>query len=431
MASFETSRHEPEDFDGESSSSSDANSEVRKTNTAPRISGEQLLKEVVDEISIYRKDFNDFSNDIRQRLTEINNGPTALHLLPNILANSPKMSRQSDKSIKALVEFLVKYEGGCLMRETAEYTGFTPLHEAITHSDRPLVRWICQAYDNIDEILCKPSNYHKQNCVHLAIATRNEKLASFLINLATPETLAAKDENGNTCLHLAAAHGAFDLGQLEIVRAIIDISDSHVRERDRGDLNNDCRSPFLHHLVTFEEAERKQTEALALERQHGTKVDRKQLLVQTTQFALTGGKGNEANIQSELPEKIDSAVAFSSPIDKDSPSVQEHHGKNVAPDTGLINGKQEQSLVKRPLESRRDEEARPALQKLEEKPTENFKLSEEISTFLKKHYLRSRGHDAVLDIIHGTNNDRGMCCPPSMLPDTATAKQPISNTPGH
>lgn len=444
MPPSEISKNEPQDSDDDSATSSDTDDEAGKTSAAAQIPVEQQLKEVLDQIKNHGKQFKDFSDDIKQRLTQVNMAlpsPTALHLLADTLANSPKTDRPREKSVKALVDFLVKYERGYLMRVTAEYTGFTPLHAAISQKKRSLVRWMCQACENVDEILRIPSTRNKRNCMHLAIDTKKEKLAGYLIDQATPETLAAKDEQGNTCLHLASAYGAFDHGQLELIRTIIDASDFLVRNRNDGDgdFNNDSRSPYLYHLDTFQEAQRTGTgsKPLAVEKREEFNLDQKQRLGQASKFSPTAKKDIDAKRSPEAMQKANTAVAMSSLVDKELPADEVRHQGSMLLDTMFqANRSPAQSFGKRAMRSHRDDEDKglprsslhmtaisPSMNSGSTKPKEAkvnentldgglslmIKAGEDISAFLKKHYLRTRGHDAVLKIIHGTNDGQGAC----------------------
>ncbi|KAK4194262.1 putative intracellular serine protease [Triangularia verruculosa] len=70
-----------------------------------------------------------------------------------------------------------------------------------------------------------------------------------------PDTLAAKDNEGNTALHHAVEYKRCREGQLAIVQLIVSRCDNATKAaEEKDDFNNQGRSPYLHHLHTRQEA---------------------------------------------------------------------------------------------------------------------------------------------------------------------------------
>lgn len=382
------------------------------------------FEEVMEEIT--RKDqpksFNDISEDIKEMLTEPTMNaaaPTTLHLLADFMSQNKLLSEQREK-IEALVVFLVNHEHGArLMQMTAEHSGFTPLHLAIYQKNRHLVEWICQSCDNPDEILCIPStNISHHNCVHLAIVTGNAKLADYVVNLAPAQALAAKDKDGNTCLHLASKYGAFKNNQLQLIETIIERSDHIIRTTSKGDFNNKSLSPYLYHLETAKAAEKRiQGEEILNRHKQETSVraHMKQRPIQTSSndwFASIDK--NQFNRPKDLMPKAGAAAALFTSVDNEPPSSGLRR-QNIMPDMEARTMIPEQSLGEKPETGTNSYAIRPKGGKMYEKNDAAKTLNtaeptEDISTFLKRHYLRTRGHDAVLGIIYGANSGVGTCC---------------------
>jgi hypothetical protein len=125
----------------------------------------------------------------------------------------------------------------------------TPLYSAISKKREKFLRYICEIYPHIDAVLGIPC-IRSENCIHLAIR-RNilPKLSIYLIGLANEASLSAKDDNGNTPLHLAVEYSRCTSEQLEVVAALISKCDNALDAR-----NNESLSPFLYHERTCLEA---------------------------------------------------------------------------------------------------------------------------------------------------------------------------------
>ncbi|KAH0562507.1 hypothetical protein GP486_002799 [Trichoglossum hirsutum] len=129
----------------------------------------------------------------------------------------------------------------------------TPLYIAISKKRNKLVRLMCDTHPKVDAILGIPC-YHSENCLHVAIRRKvTPKLALFLIGHGSEGTLCAKDDKGNTPLHLAVDYERCTDAQLEIVKALILQCDKAMDERTNPP---NSFSPYRYHEHTLAEAER-------------------------------------------------------------------------------------------------------------------------------------------------------------------------------
>jgi hypothetical protein len=129
----------------------------------------------------------------------------------------------------------------------------TALYTAISKKRDKLVRLICDAHPQIANVL-NISCYHSENCLHVAVRRNvSPKLAIFLIERASPETLCAKDDKGNTPLNLAVDYERCTHSQLEIVQALILRCDNALDVRTNAP---DFFSPYRYHEHTRANAKR-------------------------------------------------------------------------------------------------------------------------------------------------------------------------------
>jgi hypothetical protein len=180
-----------------------------------------------------------------QKTAGDSDGNTLLHLL---------VEDAKDKVIdkyQPLVKLLIDRHPDLLREKDADEK--TALYVAISKKRDKLVRFICDTHPEIDAILSIPCS-RSENCLHVAIR-RNvaPKLAVFLIEHASEETLCAKEDKGNTPLHLAVDYERCTDVQFEIVQALILRCDKAMDERTH--MPNSF-SPYRYHEHTHVEAKR-------------------------------------------------------------------------------------------------------------------------------------------------------------------------------
>jgi len=111
--------------------------------------------------------------------------------------------------------------------------------------------------DSVFRISC-----YQSNCLHQAIKRSvDSKLVIYLISLASKETLCAKDDRGNTPLHLACDYDRCISSQLETVKAFVLHCDETLDQRTNPPYS---QSAFQYHDFSREAARKAaETEAKA------------------------------------------------------------------------------------------------------------------------------------------------------------------------
>lgn len=369
-----------ESDDDSSSEESEPEQEVKPRQSMPQKTVEQRLDEVVGLLRADSKNWNNISDADKRHLVERtthSSGPTALH----ILADKKPLDKDD---FKDLVKYLVK-SGGDLLLDVDKASGHTPLHLAINRRNRSMIKWICAACDEmdagreekgkgyIDEVLRKKGTLLKRNCIHLAIdsaKTGKDKTARSLVDVASAETLADKDEKGNTPLALAVEYQRCNEGQIKLIEAIVERSDHFIRDHPSLDFNEDGESPYMHHIATAPAERPKATPAEPV-----ATVEQRQRRPETGPRSHMPKANIAASMATGLPSRPD-VLGKSGMVaqGKDGPE------KVQPPDSGAI--------------------SKPA-------SDANERHAAEIREFLKKHYLRSRDQDVALEILYGKNPKSG------------------------
>ncbi|KAH6609619.1 intracellular serine protease [Trichoderma cornu-damae] len=350
--------------------------------------------------------------------------PTALHIMA---AMDKKELPKLDSKMEPLIKHLVEHENDLLSSQ--DRSGHTPLFLAVEAKKEKMVQWMCDYHSNISAILAiAGTNSEEMNCLHVGIDKR-VKFLDLLIDKALPETLAAKDGDGNTPLHLAVEYKKCKKGQLDIIQKIIAKSDMAVQRSTRnGDFNKAGQSPYLHHKENVRKALAKEKEREKKRAREEKEREKSSARVRPDGGDNTdnstpnrdtaprsqgpGGPGGpgassgQATDPSSRPEKrpntqADSrtkyggrsqpAVAVSSPaVATAPPLVYKDDMKKSAlrvPEPGVVKQAADaKSVTDSGHKSRIDEATLRGVERL-----------------LKLHYLRSRSYNSAMEILYGRN----------------------------
>ncbi|KAH8131127.1 hypothetical protein FP744_10007985 [Trichoderma asperellum] len=427
----EVEKAESKAGDESSEDESDSDEEDGETdNRNGKISVKDLLEKVLKAIKNGDKDLTNSSQlkafkagdgnilasntgDLRQ--------PTALHIMA---AMDKKELPKLDSKMEPLIKHLVEHENDTL--SSLDRSGHTPLFLAIEAKKEKMVQWMCESHPKISTILAITSNdKDKMNCLHIGIDKR-VKFLDLLIEKADPETLAAKDGDGNTPLHLAVEYKKCKKEQLDIIQKIIAKSDIVVQHNENGDFNDNGLSPYLHHKENVRKAQAKEKDKekkkLKEEKERdkgntrvrpdGVEVDNsaqtRDSAAKSQESSGPGGPTNpsgQATDPSSRPDKrptiqTDSrnkyggrtqpAMNVSSPATGTAPPlVNRDDLKKLAlhvPDAAVRQAADARSVTDSGHKSKVDET-----------------VLKDVERLLKLHYLRSRSYNSAMEILYGRN----------------------------
>lgn len=431
----EVEKAESKAGDESSEDESDSDEEDGETdNRNGKISVKDLLEKVLKAIKDGDKDLTNSSQlkafkagdgsilasntgDLRQ--------PTALHIMA---AMDKKELPKLDNKMEPLIKHLVEHENDIL--SSLDRSGHTPLFLAIEAKKEKMVQWMCESHANIGAILAITSNdKDKMNCLHIGI-DKKVKFLDLLIEKADPETLAAKDGDGNTPLHLAVEYKKCKKEQLDIIQKIIAKSDIVVQHNENGDFNDNGLSPYLYHKENVRKAQVKEKEKdkkkLKEEKERekgntrvrpdGVEIDNsaptRDSAPRSQEPSGPGGPANpngQATDPSSRPDKrptvqTDSrnkyggrtqpAMNVSSPATGTAPPlVNRDDLKKMAlhvPDSVVKQAADARSVTDSGHKSKVDET-----------------VLKDVERILKLHYLRSRSYNAAMEILYGRNTTSG------------------------
>ncbi|EWG38282.1 hypothetical protein FVEG_01541 [Fusarium verticillioides 7600] len=185
------------------------------------------------------------------RKTGDNDQPTALH----IIAKEDKKSLPNLDKMEPLITFLCRQKGYLEIEDRSERTS---LFLAIEQRKKPLVQWMCEAHPDISSIISIVGS-KGMNCLHIGIHKRI-KFLDLLIEKAKPEVLAAKDDNGNTPLHLAVDYENCKREQLQYIKMMLDKGDQAISNSTSGDFNKANLSPYRCHKESVRKGRKKQAD---------------------------------------------------------------------------------------------------------------------------------------------------------------------------
>ncbi|THV53899.1 hypothetical protein BGAL_0039g00110 [Botrytis galanthina] len=418
------------EYDSDSTNDSSSNyDEEKNVSDVPPVS--QLLEEVVEALSqgkneewvklfLESKNFTSYGQfedykrggkpigNLIQLLTRITNeehskNPTALHLLATGGLNG-KLELEK-KELSQLVGFLVSHPNNLL--EARDNARSTPLHDAIKNKKGDLVDCICQARspEYIDEIL-SIKNDRKKNCLHVAVENEVPFLLS-LVEQAGSKTLSARDEEGNTPLHLAVEYRRCKPNQLRVIQEIIRKCDSEMQDRKGLDkssenpmYNNAKMSPYSHHVFT---ALNYQTEKAKKAHDNGssstTGHDKKGISKGSKPKTLT------ASNEPSKPRR-DADFLATPPVRSNTHGILkgEFSAERGFADTESLRVSWKQPGVNETKVPQGGEisKSKSKSKRLKDQPSKRTSTSvENVKTFLKLHYLRTRSHDDAYSIIYG------------------------------
>lgn len=356
-----------------------------------------------------------------QKMTADSDHNTLLHLL---------VVEAKDKVInkyKPLVKLLIDRHPNLLGEKDSNEK--TPLYIAISKKRDKLVRFMCDIHHKIDDILSIPC-YRCKNCLHIAVQKDIPKLATFLISRASEGTLCAKDDKGNTPLHLAVDYKRCTDAQLGIVHALTLQCD---RAMDARTSAPDAFSPFRYHEHTRagaktakekekESSQRKKDEASAagmdgLAEKDAVGVKPKfatQALDMKTQKPVgpkeQGAETDKTNMSNEAPlRKYGGAGGIYSGSGLMGGGYRNAGLEFESSIEGLVNSNGKGSNPRTPV--------MPIANPRQEREKEKAKVTEEsaaaIRDYLKLHYMRTRNHDETVDFLYGRNQGESLL---SVLP---------------
>jgi len=449
---------EKEESDTEDESSSDSDEEELERKPKETVKGltRKIINDIRDETGDITHDFSDFEAGEGQRLIGLTGDPRYPTPLHAMLAQSEdetvkdSVSRLVDDRIKPLVTFLVErsldeFPDDLLHRK--DNNGKTALLLAIEHKREKMVKWICEAAseERISAIL-GITNDIKENCLHMAVRNRL-KYTRQLIQRVSPQTLVAKNKDGNTPLHLAVEYRRCRKDQWLTIEDITARSDYLVKEHPEIDFNKNGHSPYLHHKKTVEEAaDKKESKKEKKREKSGAKdiaptsrlKDASTSLPKASsgkptapdvampgrykgapdqQFKQTAQQANRQKFGSQTSERdyylvrvatnIPHAANISSPLAKEATgSLLRAEGPSTEGKESVVNGasgaaETASKSKSKPKSAAPDSKGSSSSSKVDEA------VVMQVERNLKLHYMRSRKDDVCKDILYGKDDVSG------------------------
>ncbi|KAF4954941.1 hypothetical protein FSARC_11970, partial [Fusarium sarcochroum] len=404
---------EAESKAGDDSSEEDSDSDEEELRE--KVSVKALLDEVLGKIRSGKLDLTDenqhahFITHDGQELasqTGDQDQPTVLHIMAS---RDKKELPKFDSKMQPLIEFLSKQQD---YLTTKNRSGHTSLFLAIEAKKKEMVQWMCDVHPDISSVLAIAGS-RNMNCLHAGINKR-VRFLGLLIDKASPEALAAKDDDGNTPLHLAVEHKKCKREQLDFIKQMVEKGDPAILAGGPGnDFNKDDLSPYLYHKESVRKAQEKEKKKAKEEADRekassryqnpgmADKPNKDMGPIQRGGISSSGGPAvhssdpaNRAdrrpNTQLDHRTKYGGGNPIQAPVAASSPMVA------TTPDLGL-DEKKRSAREPESTRSSKKEESSKFSSKVDEAIVKN------VEHFLKLHYLRSRSYDDAMEILYGRN----------------------------
>ncbi|KAF6520589.1 hypothetical protein HZS61_014847 [Fusarium oxysporum f. sp. conglutinans] len=297
--------------------------------------------------------------------------PTALH----IMAKEDKKSLPNlDEKMEPLVKFLCQQKNYLEIKDRSDHTS---LFLAIEQRKKIMVQWMCDSHPDISNIISIVGS-KGMNCLHIGINKRI-KFLDLLIERAKPEAFAAKDDNGNTPLHLAVDYDNCKREQLEYVKMML----------EKGD-----RAIFSATKKVSERAERKR-------REEQRSLSKKQNLFQIEAsrhicrlfFQLTARRG-PTRPETRDSIQVDHRTKYGGSIPIQASVPMASTVPSVIPDSA------DSKKVPRDSDASKSKKGKKSGSKSD--PVDET-IVKGVERLLKLYYLRSRDSTGAMEILYGKN----------------------------
>ncbi|RSL50676.1 hypothetical protein CEP54_011830 [Fusarium duplospermum] len=248
------------------------------------------------------------------------------------------------------------------------------------------------------------------NCLHVGVDKR-VKFLDLLVDRADPLTLAAKDANGNTLLHIAVEYKKCRREQLTIIERIVNKSDQAILEGPpNGDFNKEGMSPYLHHKETKRKAREREKRKAKEEGEREKGSSRRQNpgnADEPSRETRPDQRGNMSSSDSRI--HVDPGVPDGQL--NQQPDSRTKYGGRPVPNSSGLNSPIITTAPSLPLPEEKKNSSRSTESEKKDGADGSHKSSSKVDEatvkaverFLKLHYLRSRSYGVAMEILYGRN----------------------------
>lgn len=255
-----------------------------------------------------------------------------------------------------------------------------------------MVQWMCEAHPDISSIISIPGN-KGMNCLHIGINKRI-KFLHLLIDKAKPEAITAKDDNGNTPLHLAVDYNNCKRDQFEYVRMMLEKGDRVISVDPVNDFNKSNLSPYLYHKKSVRDGQKKAKEGTEMFSKDTESAPNRGISSSTPQIVFSG-----SSIRPDARENIQ--IDHRSKYGGGNPDQGFPRRGSLAPSTAPVAPAESKvaphSGSSKPKKSKSGGKSDPV----------NENIVRGVERLLKLHYLRSRDCTTAMEILYGKNTPSG------------------------